>query len=115
MDKPNKRVRPILKAEPQIPDPSVNDDSRSALQATARNYKLVLADQLIAAKLNIANGVDGTPVTSTIAAADAVLSLYPGKLPYGVRTNSTNGRRMVNAAATLESYNEGALTPGCGG
>jgi hypothetical protein len=41
MDKPNKPVRPIRKVEPQIPDPSANDDSRAALQAAARNYKLV--------------------------------------------------------------------------
>jgi hypothetical protein len=54
-------------------------------------------------------------VTSTIADADAVLALYPGKLPYHVRTTSINGQRMVNDAATLESYNKGALTSGCGG
>jgi parallel beta-helix repeat protein len=76
---------------------------------------LILADQLIAAKLNIANGADGTPVTSTIAAADTVLSLYTGRLPYKVRTNTTNGRRMVQDGATLESYNNGLLTSGCGG
>ena len=76
---------------------------------------LILADQFIAAKLNIANGADGTPVTTTIADADAVLSLYTGKLPYRVRTNTTNGQRMVNDAATLESFNKGTLTPGCGG
>lgn len=52
---------------------------------------LILADQLIAAKLNIANGADGTPVTSTITDADAVLSLYTGTLPYRVRPNTTNG------------------------
>ena len=40
MDKPNRRVRPIRKVEPQIPDPSANDNSRAALQAAARNYKL---------------------------------------------------------------------------
>jgi hypothetical protein len=74
---------------------------------------LILADQLIAAKLNIAKGVNGTPVTSTIADADAVLSLYSGKLPYGVRTNSTNGARMVNDAKVLGNYNNGLLTPGC--
>jgi hypothetical protein len=75
---------------------------------------LILADQLIAAKLNIANGADDPdPVPATITDADAVLSLYPGKLPYGVRTNSTNGQRMVNDRATLESYNKGFLTPGC--
>ena len=76
---------------------------------------LILADQLIAAKLNIANGADGTPVTTTIADADAVLSMYTGKLPYRVRPNTTNGHRMVNDATTLESFNKGLLTPGCGG
>ena len=76
---------------------------------------LILADQLIAAKLDIANGVDGTAVTSTITHADSVLSGFNGKLPYKVRTNTTNGRGMVNDAATLESYNKDALTLGCGG
>jgi hypothetical protein len=38
---------------------------------------LILADQLVAAKLNIANGLDRTPVTSTIADADAVLLFTP--------------------------------------
>jgi hypothetical protein len=61
------------------------------------------ADQLVAVKLNIANSADETPVTSTIADADAVFSLQPSKLPYRVRTNTTNGQRMVNDAATLES------------
>jgi hypothetical protein len=67
---------------------------------------LILADQLIAAKLNIANGVNGTPVTAAIADADAVLSLYGGKLPYSVRPNSANGQRMLSDAATLESFNK---------
>jgi hypothetical protein len=80
---------------------------------TKADASLILADQLIAAKLNIANGADGTPVTSTIADADAVLSLYTGKLPYRVRTNSTNGQRMVNDANVLNNYNNGALTSGC--
>ena len=84
-------------------------------KGTKADASLILADQLIAAKLNIENGADGTPVTSTIADADAVLSLYPGTLPYRVRPNSTNGQRMVNDAATLESFNKGLLTPGCGG
>jgi hypothetical protein len=30
-------------------------------------------------------------------------SLYTGKLPYSVRTNSTNGQRMANDAKTLEN------------
>ena len=75
---------------------------------------LILADQLIAAKLNIANGADGTPVSSTITHADSVLSGFSGKLPYKVRTSTANGQAMVNDAATLESFNNGALTAGCG-
>ena len=47
--------------------------------------------------------------------ADDVLSLYISKLPYIVRPNTTNGQRMVNDAATLESYNNGLLTADCGG
>jgi len=53
------------------------------------------------------------PVTSMIA--DAVLSLYTGKLPYRLRPNTTNGQRMVHDGATLESYNNGNLTPSCVG
>jgi parallel beta helix pectate lyase-like protein len=73
---------------------------------------LILADQLIAAKLNIANA-NGTPVASTTADADAVLSLYTDKLPYMVRPSTTNGQRMVNDANALDSYNNGVMTPGC--
>ena len=76
---------------------------------------LILAHQLIAAKLNIANGSNPTPVASTITDADAVLSLFSGKLPYGVRPNTTDGQRMVNDASVLDNYNNGLLTPGCGG
>jgi hypothetical protein len=74
---------------------------------------LILADQLIAAKLNIANGADGTPVTSTITHADSVLSGFSGTLPFHVKPSTMTGQAMVNDAATLESFNKGMLTPGC--
>jgi hypothetical protein len=84
------------------------------MTATRGDASLILADQLIAAKLNIANGAgEPDPVPATITDADAVLSLYSGKLPYGVRPNTTNGERMVNDGAVLKNYNNGALTPGC--
>ena len=87
----------------------------SSGSGTKADASLILADQLIAAKLNIANGADGTPVTSTIADADAVLGLpqYTGKLPFRVRTNTTNGHLMVNDANVLNNYNNGLLTSGC--
>jgi hypothetical protein len=53
-------------------------------------------------------------VTTTIADADAGFSLYPRQVAIQVRPNTINGQQMVNDAATLESYNKGALTPGCG-
>ena len=80
---------------------------------TKADASLILADQLIAANLNIANGADGTPVNSTILDANAVLGLYSGSLPYHVRTNTTNGHRMVNDANVLNNYNNGLLTSGC--
>jgi hypothetical protein len=75
---------------------------------------LILADQLIAAKLNIANGSDPTPVSSTITHADSLLSAFGGnKLPYKVKPSSATGQMMVNDANTLNSYNNGLLTPVC--
>lgn len=46
-----------------------------------------------AAKLNLANGSDPTPVASTIVDADALLSGFTGKLPYNVKTPSPTGHR----------------------
>jgi len=74
---------------------------------------LILADQLIAAKLNIANVSDPALVSTTITAADGLLSAFNGKLPYNVRPSSGTGHSMVNDANTLSSYNNGALTPDC--
>jgi len=77
---------------------------------------LILADQLIAAKLNIANGSgEPAPVPSTITHADSVLSGFSGKLPYNVKSSSPNGQAMVTDARTLDNYNNGLLTSGCGG
>ena len=73
------------------------------------NGLVALAHQLIAAKLSIAVGADGSAVTATIAAADlltgglAVPPLGEGYLDSGVTTAYT---------ATLASFNEGAIGPG---
>ena len=76
---------------------------------------MILAVQLIAAKLNIANGSDPTPVASTITHADSLLSMFSGKLPYNVKPSSSIGQMMVSDANVLGNYNNGLLTPGCGG
>jgi uncharacterized delta-60 repeat protein len=74
---------------------------------------ITLARQLIAAKLNIASGSDPAPVASAITASDALLSQYTGKLPYKVKSSSTNGQTMATNATILTNYNQGLLTPTC--
>jgi hypothetical protein len=74
---------------------------------------LILAHQLIAARLNIANGSDPAPVSATIADADSLLSGLAGKLPYHVRPSSPTGQAMIADASTLDSYNNGQFTPDC--
>jgi hypothetical protein len=74
---------------------------------------IILAKQLIAAKLNIANGSDPTPISSTITHADSLLSMFSGKLPYHVSPASMIGQQMVNDGTTLDNYNNGRLTQGC--
>jgi hypothetical protein len=74
---------------------------------------LILAGELIAAKLNLANGSDPAPITGAIADADGRLSGFSGKLPYNVSRKSETGSAMLNDAGTLRLYNAGELTPDC--
>jgi hypothetical protein len=60
---------------------------------------LILARQLIAAKLNILNGSDPAAIADSIAAADALLAAQTGKLPYGIRPSGTTGQAMVSVAS----------------
>jgi len=76
---------------------------------------LILAYQLITAKLNLANGSDPTPIRATITDADSLLSQFgaTNRLPYNVQTSSAIGQQMVNDANVLDRYNNGDLTPDC--
>ena len=74
---------------------------------------ILLADQLITAKLSIANGTSGTPIASTITHADGLLSVYSGFLPYNVHVNTTAGHAMVTDAGILGNFNSGSMTTGC--
>jgi hypothetical protein len=73
------------------------------------NGLISLAHQLMAAKLNVANGADGTSVAAAIAAADALIGnlIVPpvgaGSLPPSA-TSSLTG--------TLDSFNNGLIGPG---
>jgi len=75
---------------------------------------LILVQQLIAARLNVASGNDGSPIADTSAAAGDWLDGYEGRLPYGIECSSLAGQEAVAFAVTLYEYNSGLLGPaGC--
>jgi hypothetical protein len=75
----------------------------------AGNGLLVLAHQLIATKLNIANGTDPTAIAATVAAADALIA---GLVVPPVGTGRLAASVTSSLTALLTSYNEGAIGPG---
>ena len=76
-----------------------------------RDASVILARQLIAAKLNILNGADASPVVTAVAQADALFGAT--HLPSGVPAASVSGQAMVALARVLDDYNSGRLTPIC--
>ncbi len=74
---------------------------------------LILAHQLIAAKLNVANGSDPTPIARELAEGDVALAARPGRLPYGVGPSGAEGRNMTALAAVLDAYNNRERTLDC--
>ncbi len=74
---------------------------------------LILAHQLIAAKLNMLSGLDATAAAGLIAQAETLLSGYPGRLPYNIAPASSEGSTMTNVSSVLEAYNAGLLSLNC--
>ena len=70
------------------------------------NALVILAKQLIAAKLNILNGADPSAVAATIAQADALIGAL--NITNGfVASSSITGQQMVTLANILDRYNNG--------
>jgi hypothetical protein len=75
----------------------------------AGNGLIALAHQLMAAKLNIANGADGSAVATDIANADALIgSLVVPPVGSGFLAPSATSTLIT----ALTNYNEGATGPG---
>lgn len=68
---------------------------------------IILADQLIAAELNVALGNTSSCVSSTIAAANTLLAAHP--VGSNLRTGTTDGATAVSLGSTLDNYNNGGL------
>lgn len=76
---------------------------------------VILAKQLIAAKLNVANNAQNWPLIGpVIAEADALLCTFAGALPYQVPSSTATGQQMVSLAGQLDAFNNGAAATGCG-
>jgi hypothetical protein len=80
--------------------------------AVKGNGLISLAHQLIAAKLNVANGSDPTTIQSTINQADALISTLGNKKipPFG--TGFLSPASVSNLVNKLTRYNEGTLPGG---
>jgi len=75
----------------------------------AGNGLVTLSHQLIAAKLNVADGADDSAIAASIAAADALIgSLIVPPVGSGSLPNSATSALI----AALTAYNEGATGPG---
>jgi hypothetical protein len=79
------------------------------VSAGGGNGLIALAHQLIAAKLNIANGADGSSVSGAIASADTLIGnlVIP---PVG--SGSLAPATTSALTATLTQFNEGTIGPG---
>jgi hypothetical protein len=66
--------------------------------------------QLLAAKLNIANGADGSAVLQTITPADAFLAQH-GAADWG-SLSSAQRQQVLAWMSTLDDYNNGRVGPG---
>jgi hypothetical protein len=76
--------------------------------STGGDATIILAHQLIAAKLNILSGADPVSVSPVIDDADAFLAAHP------VGSNPENPEReqAVSLATILDAYNKGEIGPG---
>jgi len=81
-------------------------------QSVSGNGLISLSHQLIAAKLNIANGADPTSISTTIAAADALVG---GLVVPPVGTGYLAPSQTSTLTQGLDDYNNGEIGPGhCG-
>jgi hypothetical protein len=74
---------------------------------------VVLAQQLVAARLNEANDAAPGPMLVPSMVADTLLAGFGGKLPYRVLPTTVVGQQMTNTALQLSRYNGGLLAPVC--
>jgi hypothetical protein len=89
------------------------DALRLLRNPTTTDASVVLARQLIATTLNTALRSDPSPICGELAQAHALLSAYPGRIPFRVNPGTPAGESMLGLSRVLSSYNSGMLSPNC--
>ena len=97
---------------------TVNSYSKTQLLAILNSSggndpSLKLAQDLIAAKLNLANNSYASPIVSTIIAADNLIGARAIPVIPFIASNSTEASQMTALGNTFQSYNNGIMTPNC--
>ncbi len=85
------------------------DDPAEVWQASFPNGLVTLAHQLIAAKLNIANGADPTAVQQSVINADNIIG---GLIVPPIGNGHLSPGQTSQLSDTLTEYNEGTIGPG---
>jgi hypothetical protein len=81
-------------------------------QPSGGNGLVILAHQLIAAKLNLANGADPSFISASIAAGDAIMGSL---VPPPVGSDSVSPGSVNSVSHNLDDWNNGITGPGhCG-
>ena len=115
------RYLPIWLGTPPSPPGQEGDNDSVEVDDATEAYNILSSDernngiiklyiQLLAAKLNIANGADDSAVEATVAASDAFLANHGGD-----DWDSLSGaeqQQVLDWMETLDDYNNGRIGPG---
>lgn len=72
-----------------------------------------LAQEMIAARLNLAQGSWPSIAPGALTDGDALLAAHSGNLPFNIPPSSEEGAAMEQARVVLAEYNDGTHTPDC--
>lgn len=80
--------------------------------APAGNAYYILADQFMAAKLNILKGASSSSVSSALTTANSLFTTYTPSQVAAFKGNNSTRAQFISLAGTLGSFNEGLIGPG---
>ncbi len=89
------------------------DDLQEMLPGGGGDATQILLVQLVAAKLNIANGTASPVAEALVTQAEALLADLENDDVFDVQPSSATGQVLIALAGTLDDFNSGILIVGC--